>query len=99
LELEKEIRIKKEQQQRLLNKQKYLNNNILSIKKLDNSNNNLIYYTNIQKEPGKISYIRTKNRCILTGRSHGVHRLFKKSRVKLRELASHGMILGLTKAS
>jgi ribosomal protein S14 len=83
----------------ILKLKKYLNNNIIRIKKLDSSNNNLVYYTNIQKESGKISYIRTKNRCILTGRSHGIHRLFKLSRIKLRELASHGMILGITKSS
>ena len=60
----------------------------------------LISYLNIVKPlPKNSCYIRVKNRCILTGRSHGVHRLFKISRIKLRELGSNGVILGLTKSS
>jgi small subunit ribosomal protein S14 len=60
----------------------------------------IIYYLNIIKPLKKTtSYIRIKNRCILTGRSHGIHRLFKISRIKLRELGSHGVISGLTKSS
>jgi small subunit ribosomal protein S14 len=43
--------------------------------------------------------IRVRNRCILTGRSRGYYRKFGLSRIKFRELASAGMIPGVTKAS
>ena len=42
---------------------------------------------------------RYKNRCVLTGRSRAVFKLFKLSRIKFRELASQGMLPGVTKAS
>jgi len=42
---------------------------------------------------------RVRNRCELTGRTRGVYRKFKLSRIKLRELGSFGKIPGLTKAS
>ena len=42
---------------------------------------------------------RYRNRCELTGRTRGVYRKFKLSRIKLRELGSFGRIPGLTKAS
>ena len=84
----------------ILRLRKYLNNNLSSIKLLDYNTNNLVYYFNIEKNLKKNTiYIRTKNRCIITGRSHGVHRLFKLSRIKLRELGSNGLLLGLTKSS
>ena len=42
---------------------------------------------------------RLKNRCQLTGRSHGYLRKFKISRLCLRELVGMGLIPGVTKAS
>ena len=45
------------------------------------------------------SKVRIKNRCILTGRSHSVLRLFKISRIKIRELVAMGLMPGLKKAS
>ncbi len=42
---------------------------------------------------------RIRNRCNLTGRPRGYHRKFGISRVALRELASVGMIPGVTKSS
>lgn len=42
---------------------------------------------------------RVRNRCLLTGRSRGVYRTFKLSRIKFRELALAGMIPGITKSS
>lgn len=42
---------------------------------------------------------RLRNRCLLTGRSRGFLRKFKVSRICFRELASMGMIPGVTKAS
>ncbi len=43
--------------------------------------------------------IRIRNRCEISGRSRGVYRKFKMSRIALRELGSMGLIPGLTKAS
>jgi small subunit ribosomal protein S14 len=45
------------------------------------------------------SPVRLKNRCQLTGRGKGVYRKFKISRLCFRELASKGMIPGVTKSS
>jgi len=42
---------------------------------------------------------RKVRRCELTGRSRGVYRKFRISRIKLRELAHQGMIPGMRKAS
>jgi len=42
---------------------------------------------------------RVRNRCALTGRSRGYFRQFNLSRNKLRELASHGELPGVTKSS
>ena len=43
--------------------------------------------------------IRLRNRCGLTGRPRGYYRKFDLSRIALRELASQGMIPGMTKSS
>ena len=53
----------------------------------------------LQKMPRDTSRIRVVNRCELTGRTHGVYRDFKLSRIAFRELAHRGMIPGVTKAS
>jgi small subunit ribosomal protein S14 len=45
------------------------------------------------------SSTRIKNRCVLTGRSKATYRFLKTSRIKLRELASSGLIPGVKKAS
>lgn len=42
---------------------------------------------------------RIRNRCELTGRARGNYRKFGVSRLMLRELASMGMIPGVTKSS
>lgn len=42
---------------------------------------------------------RVRNRCALTGRSRGNYRKFGLSRLMLRELASLGLIPGVTKSS
>jgi len=42
---------------------------------------------------------RYRNRCELSGRPRGVYRKFKLSRIALRELASSGLIPGVTKSS
>ena len=42
---------------------------------------------------------RQRNRCVITGRPHGVYSKFGLGRNKLREAAMNGEIPGLTKAS
>ena len=49
--------------------------------------------------PRNTNPTRVRNRCELTGRPRAVYRRFKLCRVTLRELASVGLIPGLTKSS
>lgn len=49
--------------------------------------------------PRNSSRIRVRNRCVLTGRPRGFYRKFGMSRIALRELASAGLLPGVTKAS
>lgn len=53
----------------------------------------------LNKMPRNSSPIRLRNRCQLTGRPRGFLRKFRLSRLTFRELASMGMIPGVTKAS
>jgi small subunit ribosomal protein S14 len=43
--------------------------------------------------------VRIRNRCEVSGRSRAVYRRFKLSRIILRDMASHGLIPGVTKSS
>lgn len=45
------------------------------------------------------SPVRIKNRCVFTGRGHGVYKFCKLSRIKFRELAAEGFLMGVTKSS
>ena len=56
-------------------------------------------YAALAKLPRDASPTRSHLRCELTGRSRGVLRKFKISRIMLRELALAGKIPGLKKAS
>ena len=49
--------------------------------------------------PRNSSATRIRNRCELTGRARGYYRKLKVCRNMLRELASQGLIPGMTKAS
>ena len=49
--------------------------------------------------PRNSSPCRVRSRCLLTGRPRAVYRKFKLSRIALRELASAGLIPGMTKSS
>jgi small subunit ribosomal protein S14 len=53
----------------------------------------------LNKLPRNSSPVRLCSRCQLTGRSRGVLRKFKLSRLCFRELANSGMIPGVVKAS
>ena len=56
-------------------------------------------YASLQRLPRDASPTRLRNLCALSGRSRGVYRKFKISRIKLRELALEGKIPGMKKAS
>ena len=53
----------------------------------------------LQKLPRDSAKTRQRNRCQLTGRPRGFLGKFKLSRICFREMASNGMIPGVTKAS
>ena len=53
----------------------------------------------LSKLPRNSSRTRIKNRCEITGRSHGVYRKLKVSRIALRELTLSGKIPGMVKSS
>jgi small subunit ribosomal protein S14 len=42
---------------------------------------------------------RVANRCMLTGRQHGVYQEFRLSRIMFRRLAAEGMLPGVKKSS
>ncbi len=56
-------------------------------------------YQALDKLPRNASPVRLHNRCKLTGRPKGYMRKFGISRVTFREMASKGMIPGVTKSS
>jgi small subunit ribosomal protein S14 len=53
----------------------------------------------LQQLPRNSHPNRVRNRCEVTGRPRAVYRKFKMSRIALRELASLGLIPGVTKSS
>ena len=53
----------------------------------------------LSKLPRNSAKNRVMNRCLITGRPHGVYRKLKISRIALRELALKGRIPGMTKSS
>ncbi|MEM7681153.1 MAG: 30S ribosomal protein S14 [Planctomycetota bacterium] len=56
-------------------------------------------YGALQRLPRDASPTRLRNLCALTGRSRGVYKKFKLSRIKLRELALQGKVPGMRKSS
>ena len=56
-------------------------------------------YAALARLPRDSSPTRVRSLCALTGRSRGVYRKFKISRIMLRELALAGKIPGMRKAS
>ncbi len=59
----------------------------------------IVFQTKLNELPRNSSSIRHRNRCELTGRSRGVYRKFKLSRIKLRELSMSGDLPGVVKSS
>jgi len=56
-------------------------------------------YAGLTMLPRDASPTRVVNRCEVTGRRRGYIRRFKMSRITFRNLASNGMIPGVTKSS
>lgn len=56
-------------------------------------------YQELSLLPKNSSPVRLHNRCLLTGRPKGYMRQFGISRITFREMASHGLIPGVKKAS
>ncbi len=56
-------------------------------------------WVGLQTLPRDASPTRVVNRCLVTGRRRAYMRRFKLSRISFRELASHGLIPGVTKSS
>ena len=53
----------------------------------------------LSKLPRNSSKSRVMNRCLITGRPHGVYRKLKISRIALRQLGLQGKIPGMVKSS
>lgn len=56
-------------------------------------------YASLSQLPRDASPTRLVNRCVVSGRRHAYLRRFKISRITFRELATMGMIPGVTKSS
>ncbi len=56
-------------------------------------------FDRLRKLPRDANPVRVRNRCRVTGRPRAVYRKFGLSRITLREMASEGLIPGMTKAS
>jgi len=54
---------------------------------------------NMAQFPKNSHSTRVQNRCIVTGRRHGIYRKFKISRIKLKEFVSKGILPGVRKSS
>ncbi len=53
----------------------------------------------LAKLPSDSSKVRIRNRCVITGRTRGIYRDFKMSRIVFRQLASNGELPGVRKSS
>ena len=53
----------------------------------------------LSKLPKDSSRTRVRNRCEITGRSHGVYRKLRISRISLRKLSLEGKVPGMIKSS
>lgn len=56
-------------------------------------------YIGLSMLPRDASPTRTVNRCAITGRRRAFLRRFGLSRITFREMASHGLLPGVTKSS
>lgn len=97
----KSIIIRQKKRKFLINK--FYKKRILLKKIISNINTSNIERWNaivkLQLLPRDSSYIRSRNRCNLTGRPHSYIRKFGLSRIKFREFAAKGYIPGIKKSS
>ena len=56
-------------------------------------------YAGLSQLPKNASPVRVVNRCLVSGRRHGVIRKYGVSRLSFREAALQGLIPGVTKSS
>jgi len=89
----KRIRLEKKFAKKRLALKKIINNKKLPLNERFNAQ------LKLAKLPRNSAKIRIRNRCEITGRPHGVYRKLKISRIALRDLASKGIIPGMTKSS
>jgi len=61
--------------------------------------NRLLYKLKLSIYIKNSSKTRIKNRCVVTGRSRGVIKYFRMSRIEVRQLALKGFMYGIRKAS
>ncbi|MBB63853.1 MAG: 30S ribosomal protein S14 [Waddliaceae bacterium] len=87
---EKLVRLKWEKRQEL--KKKVIDPNLSDEERMAAA-------TELNKMTPNSSPVRLRNRCSQTGRPRGFLRKFQISRITFREMASAGMIPGVTKAS
>ena len=56
-------------------------------------------YMGLSQRPRNASPVRLTNRCLVSGRRRAFLRRFKVSRITFREMATNGLIPGVTKSS
>lgn len=59
----------------------------------------MLAFDKLRKLPRNANPVRVQSRCRVTGRPRAVYRKFGISRITLREMASNGLIPGMTKSS
>ena len=89
----KRIRLVKKFEKKRQSLKKIINNKKLPLNERFNAQ------LKLAKLPRNSAKTRIRNRCEITGWPHGVYRKLKISRIALRELASKGVIPGMTKSS
>ena len=59
----------------------------------------LLFRIKLSQYPKNASKTRVVNRCLSTGRAHGISRFFKMSRIEMRQYLLRGYLYGIKKAS
>jgi ribosomal protein S14 len=72
--------------------------NLLSTKELYLKKNFFFSFFNGLTSLKKISKVRIKNKCVLTGRNRAINKTFSLSRIQLRSMLRVGLIPGFKKA-
>ena len=83
--------------EKFYNKRQILKNKIM--KKNLSIEERFIIQSKLNELPRDSSKVRIRNRCVLTGRTRGVYRKFRLSRIKIRELSMSGELPGVVKSS